>query len=317
MTENESAIWAAIQQGDFRALARGISYIENGVGDFHRHLMDVNPGLITVPETGGKAPAGIIGITGPPGAGKSTLVDALIGEFVFRQKKVAVLCIDPSSSFHSGALLGDRIRMSDWYNNPQVFIRSLSSRGSMGGLHPGILEITDLMKAAGFDRILIETVGVGQSEIEIAALADTTLLVLVPEAGDEIQMMKAGVMEIASIFVVNKGDRPGANAFISNLRRSIGPGLPHEPQAPVIKTNALLKEGIEELAAAAEQQLAAQRAPASVNRLLTERAWYQLRKERMKGFDKKELAKKIEEQAAAKDFNLYRFVRAFSQTSNY
>lgn len=300
MTENESDIWLAVQQGDFRALARGISYIENGVGDFHRYLMEVRP-----------SPAGILGITGPPGAGKSTLVDALIGELISRQKKVAVLCIDPSSSFHSGALLGDRIRMGNWYNHPNVFIRSLSSRGSMGGLHPGILEITDLMKAAGFDRILIETVGVGQSEVEIAALADATLLVLVPEAGDEIQMMKAGVMEIADIFVVNKGDRPGADTFIGNLRRNIGPGLPHEPQAPVIKTNALLKEGIEELVLAAEQKLVLQRAPVSLNRLLTERAWYQLRKERMKGFDKKDIARKIELHAAEKDFNLYRFVQLY------
>jgi LAO/AO transport system kinase len=121
-------------------------------------------------------------------------------------------------------------------------------------------------------------------------------------------------MEIAGIFVVNKGDRPGANAFISNLRRSIGPGLPHEPQTPVIKTNALLKEGISELVIATEEQLVLQRAPAPIYRLLTERAWYQLRKERMKGFDKKELAKKIRQHASEKDFNLYRFVLSFSQT---
>src|SRR5205085_8969185 len=139
----------------------------------------------------------IIGITGPPGAGKSTLVDALIGEMVQQQKKVGVLCVDPSSPFNLGALLGDRIRMSEWYDHPNVFIRSLATRGSLGGLHPKIIEITDLTRAAPFDYIIVETVGVGQSEIEIAGLADCTIVTLVPEAGDAVQTMKAGLMEIA------------------------------------------------------------------------------------------------------------------------
>ncbi|HMP94930.1 MAG TPA: ATP/GTP-binding protein, partial [Phnomibacter sp.] len=146
----------------------------------------------------------VLGITGPPGAGKSTLTDALIQHWVGAGKKVGVLCIDPSSPFHLGALLGDRIRMSRWYSHPQVFIRSLASRGSLGGLHPQILPLADVMKAAGFNLVIIETVGVGQSEVDIAGLANCTVVVLVPEAGDDIQTMKAGLMEIADLFVVNK-----------------------------------------------------------------------------------------------------------------
>ena len=126
----------------------------------------------------------IIGITGPPGAGKSTLVDSLIGIFVKTGKKVGILCVDPSSPFNLGAVLGDRIRMSDWYTHPNVFIRSLATRGSLGGLHPKIIELTDLFKAFNFDHIIIETVGIGQSEIEIAGLADVTVVIVVPEGGD-------------------------------------------------------------------------------------------------------------------------------------
>lgn len=199
-----------IQQADIRTLARCISLIENE-SEGYESLMRLLPSSTTP----------VIGITGPPGAGKSTLVDALIGLIVEQEKKVAVLCVDPSSPFNLGALLGDRLRMSKWYNNSKVFIRSLATRGSLGGLHPKIIEITDLLKVAGFDYIIIETVGVGQSEIEIAGLADTTVVVVVPEAGDEIQTMKAGLMEIANLFVVNKSDRPDADVFVKNLRMII------------------------------------------------------------------------------------------------
>ena len=177
-----------MQQADVKALARSISLVENE-----------QPGYETLLQSLPVTSAKIIGITGPPGAGKSTLADALIGLLVNSGKKVAVLCIDPSSPFNLGALLGDRIRMSDWYTNPNVFIRSLATRGSMGGLHPKIIEITDLLKAFQFDNIIVETVGVGQSEIEIAGLADVTVVVVVPEAGDEIQTMKAGLMEIGDM----------------------------------------------------------------------------------------------------------------------
>src|SRR5476651_2599003 len=169
-----------IRQGNAKSLARAISLVENEVEGYESMLEDLPPSATK-----------IIGITGPPGAGKSTLVDALIGRLVAGNKKVGILCVDPSSPFNLGALLGDRIRMSEWYNHPGVFIRSLATRGSLGGLHPKIIEIADLMKAAPFDYIIIETVGVGQSEIEIAGLADTTVVVVVPEAGDEVQDRKS------------------------------------------------------------------------------------------------------------------------------
>ncbi|MEJ7678975.1 MAG: methylmalonyl Co-A mutase-associated GTPase MeaB [Segetibacter sp.] len=190
-----------ILNGSYRSLARAISLVENKAAGYIQILS----------QSPASSDSAVIGITGPPGAGKSTIADALIGEIVAANKKVGVLCVDPSSPFNFGALLGDRIRMNKWYNNANVFIRSLANRGSLGGLHPSIIEITDVMKAFGFDYIIVETVGVGQSEVEIAGLADTTVIVLVPEAGDEVQTMKAGLMEIGDIFVVNKADRPDAD----------------------------------------------------------------------------------------------------------
>ena len=158
---NWAELLSSLQQGDIRALARCISLVENEYPGYEELLREL-------PASSKK----IIGITGPPGAGKSTLVDGLIGHLTKNGAKVAVLCVDPSSAFNLGAVLGDRIRMSDWYTDPNVFIRSLATRGSMGGLHPKIIEIADLVKASPFDHIIIETVGVGQSEIEIAGLAD-------------------------------------------------------------------------------------------------------------------------------------------------
>src|SRR3954471_24991613 len=199
--------------GSMKSLARCISIIENEVPGYEELLQQL-PANNTVK---------IIGITGAPGSGKSTLTDALIGVFISDKKKIGVLCVDPSSPFNLGALLGDRIRMSEWYSNSNVFIRSLATKGSLGGLHPKIIEITELLKSAGYEYIIVETVGVGQSEVEVAGLADVTVVVLVPEGGDVIQTMKAGLMEIADIFVVNKSDRADADAFANNLKLMLAP----------------------------------------------------------------------------------------------
>jgi LAO/AO transport system kinase len=288
-----------IQNGDVKALARSISLVENEAEGYETLLQSLTAIDSTVK---------IIGITGPPGAGKSTLVDQLIGLLVQDGKKVGVLCVDPSSPFNLGAVLGDRIRMSEWYTNPNVFIRSLATRGSMGGLNPKIIEITDLLKSAMFDYILVETVGVGQSEIEIAGLADITVVVLVPEAGDEIQTMKAGLMEIADIFVVNKSDRPDADMFVKNLRQMLAPVFStHTEEPPILKTIASQKKGISELMDAIE--LLAHRKVVNDKHywLLAEKAYQLIKQKRMLDINKETLKKEIEKLSGS-DFNLYSFV---------
>jgi LAO/AO transport system kinase len=257
------------------------------------------------------SPIKITGITGPPGAGKSTLVDSLIGEMVQAGKKTGVLCIDPSSPFNHGSLLGDRIRMREWYNEPKVFIRSLASRGSLGGLHPKIIEITDVMRAADFDNIIIETVGVGQSEIEIAALADTTVVVLVPEGGDEIQTMKAGIMEIADIFVINKADRPSAENFEKNLRLMLAPAFSNkQKEIAIIKTVATEKKGIQELMQAILLHQKDSQTTGKKFRLLAEKAYQLIVQSRMKTISKKNLEEEIEKNYTP-EFNLYRFAEKY------
>jgi len=291
-----------IKQGDIKTLARCISFIENEYKGYNE-LLEILP-----VNTSTK----IIGITGPPGAGKSTLTDALTGELVRQNKKVAILCIDPSSPFNLGALLGDRIRMSEWYTHLNVFIRSLATRGSMGGLHPKIIEITDLIKSAPFDFIIVETVGVGQSEIEIAGLADITVVVLVPEAGDEVQTMKAGLMEIADVFIVNKSDRPDADLFVKNLKLMLAPAFrTHYEEVPVIKTIASQKKGVAELYQTILHQLQKKQHSDKKSWLITEKAWQLIINKRMKDINRELLKKEIEEELKHKTLNLYKFIQRY------
>lgn len=301
MQTDWSSLLPSFHAGDTRALARLLSYVENGLPGYRTLLAGLE-----WPET-----ARVVGLTGPPGAGKSTLTDGLIGELVARGKRVAVLCVDPSSPFNLGAVLGDRIRMSRWYTHPSVFIRSLATRGSMGGLHPRILEVTDLVRAAGFDYVLVETVGVGQSEIEIAGLADTTVVVLVPEAGDEVQTMKAGLMEIADIFVVNKADRPDAAAFLKHLRSMLAPAFSnHSREIPILSTVAQEGTGVAALAAAIEADLAHPHGNARKEWLLAEKAWQLLVQERMKDVSKAWLRDAIRRSGAK---NIYALVDRLAQ----
>ena len=209
---SERALLESFQAGEARALARAISWVENGRPGFERLLSALHQRV-------GRAHR--IGVTGPPGAGKSTLIQALALKLREREEGVGVVAVDPTSPFTGGALLGDRVRMGGAAGDRGVFIRSMASRGSLGGLATTTREVADLMDAFGFGRVVVETMGVGQSELEIAQAADTTVVVLTPESGDSVQAMKAGLMEIADIFVVNKADRPGAARAASDLKTTL------------------------------------------------------------------------------------------------
>ncbi len=235
-------------RGHSRALGRLVSLVENGSGEL-REVM-----RLTAPLAGN---ARVVGLTGAPGVGKSTLTAALVRAWRSVGLRVGVLAVDPTSPFSGGALLGDRVRMQDHATDSGVFIRSMASRGHLGGLSWAAPQALRILDAAGFDVIAVETVGVGQAEVEIASLADSTLVIVAPGLGDSVQAAKAGILEIADIFVVNKADRPGAQEVVRDLRTMLamaGPGTGWKP--PIVTTTAATGEGIADLADRLDQHWA-------------------------------------------------------------
>ena len=296
-----------IKTGDRRTIAKAISFVENEAEGYEL--------LLKFLSVNNKIP--VIGITGPPGAGKSTLVNELVSKIVTSTNanglpnQVAIIAVDPTSPFTHGSLLGDRLRMSNHFTHPSVYIRSLATRGALGGLSAKTIEITDILRAAPFDYILIETVGVGQSEVEIISLADTTLVVLVPESGDEIQAIKSGIMEIGDIFIVNKADRDPTNKFYNGLVKSLHERpLINEWSIPILKTVATKGEGIDEVfSSIINHQLVVQK-NFNLN-LMAERAYRLIQNRRMKNLAMSNLMEQLTHALKQKDFNLYSFIETF------
>jgi LAO/AO transport system kinase len=227
--------------GDERALARGVTWLESGDERGFELLSQLRARALPNKM--------VIGMTGAPGAGKSTLTDGLITACRARGERIAVLAVDPSSPFSGGAILGDRIRMGRHYQDRGVFVRSMASRGALGGLAKTTVGVLSLLEAFGFDRIILETVGVGQSEVDIASVADHTVLVLTPAGGDAVQAFKAGIMEIADVFAINKADLPGADRLTREIRaaQELGAHDEHTWFAPIVKTIGSKEQGIPEL----------------------------------------------------------------------
>ncbi|MGZ8711156.1 MAG: methylmalonyl Co-A mutase-associated GTPase MeaB [Thermoanaerobaculia bacterium] len=238
MTDLE-ALAAGIKAGQYRALAKAISLVERDDPKAERLLADIYPAT-------GKAR--VLGITGSPGSGKSTLVAAMARYLRAQGKRVGIIAVDPTSPFTGGAILGDRIRMTDLYTDKGVFIRSMATRGFLGGLARATNDVVDVLDASGFDLVLVETVGVGQDEIEVVRTVQTNIVVLVPGMGDDIQAIKAGIMEIGDIFVVNKSDRPGADKTVTEIQMMMSLVEEHgEWIPPIVKTVASKNEGTREL----------------------------------------------------------------------
>jgi LAO/AO transport system kinase len=257
--------------GNRRALARGITLAESG-GDTARELLRA-----IYPHTG---QAHVVGVTGAPGAGKSTLVSALVAEWRGRGRTVGVIAVDPTSPFSGGAILGDRIRMQAHGGDAGVFIRSMAARGRLGGIAQATTDAVALLDAAGFEVVLVETVGAGQGEVEIAGAAHTTLVIEMPGMGDDVQSIKAGILEIADLFVVNKADRPGAEATAQQLRAmlNLGDARTDGWRTPVLLAVAMRGEGIGPVADAAERHLAHLRASGQLAERSRARAAAELRR---------------------------------------
>lgn len=241
---NLEKLVVGVKTGRYRALAQAISLVERDAPEIDRLLAEIYPLTGT---------AKIIGITGSPGAGKSTLVDALARFYRKQELKVGIIAVDPTSPFTGGAILGDRIRMQELYTDRGVFIRSMATRGFLGGVAKATNDVVDLLDAAGFDIILVETVGVGQDEVEVIRTVESNVVVLVPGMGDDIQAIKAGIMEIGDIFVVNKADRPGADRTVTEVTMMMSLVEEHGDWIPpIVKTVASKSHGIEDLAGAIE-----------------------------------------------------------------
>lgn len=239
MTKTVDQLYAEIKKGNENAIARAITIIEDGRDDALKLMKKIYNNVY---------PSYMIGISGPPGSGKSTLTQRIVQLWRKEDIKVGIIAIDPTSHFSGGALLGDRIRMNEIATDKGVFIRSMATRGSLGGLNSSIYETVLILSLAGFDYIIIETVGVGQNEIDIVKLADSTIFVTVPEAGDEIQAYKAGLMEVGDIFVVNKADRPKSEQMVLTIKQLVSFKEDKEVwKPPVLSTNALKNEGITDI----------------------------------------------------------------------